>query len=341
MDDLERKAREVHREAVVVDTLSYRCDGYDPALAEGGVDAVHITVCTMYAGFREAMESIGKTLRRLESDERWTLATDVSDVMSAKERGVTSIILGFQNAKPLEDNLDNLLLFYRLGVRVIQLTYNERNFVGDGCLEPSDAGLSRFGKDLVRAMNELGVLIDLSHVGYRTTMEAIEYSEVPVAVTHSNPKALAPNPRNKADDQIKALAAKGGVIGVSPYGPICWDPRKDRPPTLDDVVAHVDYVAELVGIDHVAVGTDFPVGVPRHIIDHYIQYIADNYPGMSAEYNKRVGGTFEDRYPKEFSNHSQFPNLTAALLRRGYSAEDVKKVLGGNFLRVAQQVWSR
>lgn len=340
--DQEYKVKKIHDKAIVIEGLVYRCEGYDDAAKEGGLTAVHTTVCAFHAGFREALDAIAATLARLQQNrDKWMLAESTSDILKAKREGKVSIILGFQSAKPIEDNLGNLYLFQKLGVRIIQLTYNERNFVGDGCLERTNSGLSRFGVSLVKAMNKLGILIDLSHVGERTTMDAIEHSEAPVVFTHANSRALSENPRNKSDEQIKALANKGGVIGISAYGPICWDERKGIPPTMDDVVAHIDYVVNLVGVDHVGLGNDYPMGVPRPIMDQIINSTNASYPQMNGEYNRIVGSGYEQRYAKGFESLAKFPNVTRALVQRGYSAEDISKILGGNFFRVFNEVWEK
>jgi membrane dipeptidase len=338
----ENKAREIHEKAIVIEGLAYRCEGYDDNATKGGVTAVHITVAPYQGGLREALDSIGKMLGRLEGNQdKWMLARTTSDILQAKSQGKVCVIFGFQNAKPIDDNLDNLYLFRSLGVRIIQITYNERNSFGDGCLERTNSGLSRFGVSLVKAMNKLGILIDLSHVGERTTLDAIEHSEAPVVFTHSNPKVLFENPRNKSDEQIRAMASRGGVIGISAYGPICWDERKGIPPTMDDVTACIDYAVNLVGVDHVGIGNDFPMGVPRYIIDQIINVTNTNYPQMSGEYNRVVGNSYDRRYAKGFESLAKFPNVTLALVQKGYSDEDISKILGGNFLRVFKDVWER
>ena len=140
-------------------------------------------------------------------------------IRAAKEEGRTGVIFGFQNSSPIEEDLDLVEVFYRLGVRVIQITYNDLNFVGAGCYERKDVGLSQFGVDLVKEMNRLGMVVDLSHVGYQTTMEAIEVSSQPVWFSHANPMALKQHCRNKTDKQVKFLVSKGGVVGVNIFPP--------------------------------------------------------------------------------------------------------------------------
>lgn len=339
-EDQKCLAERIHRNAVVLDGLVYRCDDYDPALKEGGVTAVHITACGASAGFRGALGSIAGLLKMMKKrEDKLMHAFSTADITEAKKEGKIAVVFGLQNTRPIETTIDNLTIFYKLGIRIIQLTYNERNFAGDGCLEPANGGLSRFGIKLVKAMNEHGILIDLSHVGEKTAFEAMEQSEHPVVFTHANPRSRADNPRNKTDAQIKALAEKGGVMGLAAYGPICWNPKSDSRPTLEDLIGHIEYVTDLVGIDHVGLGNDFPMGVPQVEIEQFIQYINTNYPQMSHEYNRVAGATFKTRYPIGIEYFSKFPNITRALVKKGYSEEAITKVLGGNFLRVYKQVW--
>jgi membrane dipeptidase len=242
--------------------------------------------------------------------------------------GKVGIIFGFQNTTPIEDDLYMLSIFKELGVRIIQLTYMERNYVGDGCLEQSDCGLSRFGQEVIEEMNRLGILVDLSHVGYRTTMEAIEASEKPVAFTHANPCSLWDHPRNKTDEQIKALVQKGGVIGANIFPPFL---AAGSQATLEDVVGVIDYLVDLVGIDHVAIGTDFAEGRSREWFNWILAGRSKKGPGMELAY--------PIIYPASIQSAADFPNLTRALLARGYSEPHVKKVMGENWLRLFEEVW--
>ncbi|MBI3942874.1 MAG: membrane dipeptidase, partial [Chloroflexi bacterium] len=213
-------------------------------------------------------------------------------------------------------------------VRIIQITYNEGNYAGAGCLESTDWGLSRFGMDLIDEMNRLGLLIDLSHVGYRTSMEAIEASQQPVAFTHANPRALCENPRNKTDEQLLAVARKGGVIGANIFPPFL---AKGSQATIEDFVDAIDYMVRLVGIDHVAIGTDFTEDQPEAWFRWLLmrrgnrkQIIPLDYPIIN---------------PEGIRSAAEFPNITRALLKRGYANADVKKIMGENLLRVFQTVW--
>jgi len=220
----------------------------------GGGSAINATMA-IHDNYHEAMDNVSAWIRRL--DERSATleqVTSTRDILHAKETGKTGVIFGWQNASPIENDLDRLALFHRLGVRVIQLTYNERNLLGNGCWERTDEGLSNFGVDAVREMDRLRILIDLSHVGDKTTLEAIELSERPVACTHANARSFFRHPRNKTNDALKLIAEKGGVVGATPWPPFL---RRGFESTLEDYGDAIDDMVGRVGIDHVGIGTDY------------------------------------------------------------------------------------
>lgn len=261
--------------------------------------------------------------------------TKPEDILQAKQEGKLGIIFHFQNTDPVEDNLDLLRVYHRLGVRMIQRTYNRKNRVGDGCEERTDCGLSRFGIQLIREMNRLGIVVDLSHTGYKTTMEAIEISTAPPIFSHSNCNAVCESPRNITDDQIQAIAARGGVIGINGF------PRfvaKAPRPTLDHFIVHIEHIVQLVGPDHAGLALDYYEGMAS---------VATAEQAQAAYERHIASGTWTPEsypappwyYPAGLELPSGFPNLTKALVARGYSDEDIEKILGGNFLRIFRQVW--
>jgi len=326
----EDRATSLHAESIIIDGLEVSRWGEKPfrQMREGGLTAVSATVAVI-EGFRETITAIAEWHRLFERYDSLIMPVKtVDDIRRAKELAKTGIVLGFQNTSPIEDDLYLLSVFRELGVRVIQLTYMERNYVGDGCLERTDCGLSAFGLEVIEEMNRLGILIDLSHVGYTTTMEAIEASEKPVAFTHANPRALWDHPRNKSDEQIEALAAKGGVIGANVYPPFLAAGSKA---TLDDVVEVIDYLVSLVGADHVGIGTDFTEGQPAEWFDYILTGKSKKGPRMEME--------FPIVNPEGIRSAAQFPNLTRALLDHGYAESDVKKIMGENWLRLYEEVW--
>ena len=216
MNQVSERARRLYDDAVVIDGLNvseWDSDAVYESLNEGGVAAINATIAT-WENYRETLDHISRWLARFrERSDRVLQVETVEDIHRAKREGKTGVILGWQNTSPIENRLDRLELFHRLGVRIAQVTYHERNLLGDGCMERQDGGLTNFGVDAVKEMNRVGILIDLSHVGMATTMDSIEVSDKPVAITHANAKSYYDHRRNKTDEAIKLMAEKGGVIG--------------------------------------------------------------------------------------------------------------------------------
>lgn len=332
-------ARSVHDAAFVMDGLVYHSDGDTTTLNAGGIDAVNLTVAHFEADFETACRQMAGWHARLAApDSRWRLIEQASDFDAAKAAGQVGLVMGWQNARPLDEDLGRIAFFRRLGLRVMQLTYNYRNMLGDGCMEPRDGGLSVLGREAVAALNEAGVAIDLSHVGERTAMEAVEASTLPCFLTHANAQAMMPLPRNKSDDLIRAVAAGGGVIGASTYGPMCWTGDPEKKPTLDDYLRNLDYLVDLVGHEHVGFGTDLAAGanMPRMAFERETprrwQVIED--------YMDTFGRDIPARYIEGYGGHDMLPGITAALLDRGWSRPHVEGYLGGNFRRALDVVWS-
>ena len=256
-------ARRLFGEATVIDGLNvsnWESPAVFRSLTNGGVTAINATIAT-WENFQETLAHIAGWAARFEAYEAELLQVrSVDDIARAKREGRVGVILGFQNASPIENDLGRLALFHQLGVRIIQVTYHERNLLGNGCLERADDGLSNFGLDAVREMNRVGILIDLSHVGERTTLETIEQSEKPVSCTHANTRSYYDVPRNKTDEALKLLAENGGVVGATAITTFL---RTGTESTLEDYVDAIDYVVDLIGIDHVGIGTDFTQDQPK------------------------------------------------------------------------------
>ena len=331
-------AQKLHHDSLVIDGLVYHSDGDVTDLKAGGIDALNITTCHFEADFPEACSEIARwhgILNRPGSP--WLQVETAEDLDRAKAEGRIGIIMGWQNSRPIADEPDRLYFFRRLGLRVMQLTYNFRNALGDGCLEPEEAGLTLLGRQCVRIMNEVGIAIDLSHVGQKTMWGAIEHSTQPVLITHANARALANLERNKTDDIIKAVAEKGGVIGASIYGPMCWDQNPARKPSIDDYVRHVEYLVDVAGIEHVSFGTDLATGANLQRLaferGHWRRWEGIN------RFNRVFGEEIPARYLADCSKHSDLPKVTAALIERGWSEADVAAYLGGNLRRVLGEIW--
>jgi membrane dipeptidase len=218
---------------------------------------------------------------------------------------------------------------------MVQLTYNIANRVGDGCEEPGNAGLTRFGRDLVIRLNENRIIVDGSHTGVRTTLEAIEASTRPFVFSHANAHAVHPCPRNITDDQIRAAAATGGLIGINGFPAFVG---RAREPTIADFLRHLDHVVKLVGIDHAALGIDYyegmhPVADAREAERMYRDQLAQR------RWSADVYPPPPHHYPAGMETPRTLPALTAALLAHGYSIAETRKVLGENWLRVMRSVW--
>ncbi|MDT9600813.1 dipeptidase [Sphingosinicella rhizophila] len=254
-----------------------------------------------------------------------------SDILAARDSGRLGVMLGFQNGTHLDRKLDNVEFFYNLGIRMMLLTYNELNDLGAGCTERHDTGLSHFGVDVVKKMNQLGMIVDLAHCGKRTSLDAIAQSEKPVLFSHNNCRALNDNPRCKDDEQIRALAQKGGVMGIATVNFfVSSKPRS----TLDDYIAHIDHVVQLVGIDHVAFGSDAPLTRWR---SYYPTEKA--FHDFHKQFNFKAG--VDLRWPpfiEEIDVPEKMFIIKDALAKRGYKEADLRKIMGENLLRVYRQV---
>ena len=328
--------KRVHEEAIVFDgtcPLLTHSPDHTSYYVEGGVTVVAPSLAANHdAG--QAIKRIADWMKIIrEQEDKLLHVTEVEDFHRAKAQGKLGILFHFQNSLPLEQSIELLDIYKALGVRIIQLTYNVKNFVGDGCLERTDAGLSDFGVRLIKAMNRAGIAVDCSHTGLQTTLDAMDVSEYPVVFSHSLVKTVRDSPRNLTDEQIKRVAEMGGVIGMNGFPPFVADTSR---PTLDDLLKHVDYIAELVGIDYVGLGIDFEYideSMQKDSLAHYDYFVKtgqwnpDDYPPPPYY------------YPQGLDDPRYFPNLTKALLERGYDEDETKKVLGGNFMRVYAQIW--
>jgi membrane dipeptidase len=264
-----------------------------------------------------------------------------ADLRMAKEHKKFGVILSCQDAQVLDAstasvndyNIKNLEFFFDLGIRTMQLTHNERNALGDSFREKSNAGLSRLGEKVVAAMNSLGMLIDVSHCGERTTLEAGQLSKRPCAITHAGCKALCPTARNKTDEEIRAVANKGGVIGI--FNMSLWL-TKAPTTSINDVLDHIDHVVKLTSVDHVSFGSDGPVLKSEYPEESALK-------GMRSYYERNAGMPGAEWLPshttvRELNSASRMAILADALSKRGYNAAAVDKIIGGNFVRLFQEV---
>ena len=307
----------------------------DRALASG-LTAMNVTmgikgVAQGADDFRAYLHSVHGYLSYFELEPRLLHVRTAADVARAKAEGRLGIIFGCQGLdSKLEGDPSLILIMAKLGQRIMQLAYNERGMIGCGCLEPDDTGLTEFGRICIREIDDAHMVVDLAHAGPRTAREAIEFtSRIPV-ITHANVRALREHPRNAPDDVLDALARRGGVIGITAYAPFC-EKTAGRRPTLDDMIDHIAYVADRCGIDHVGLGSDFFEGKSWVRFERFFRR---RYPAIVGNY------TIDTVYLEGFGRADDYPALPAALLRRGFTEADIAKILGGNFLRVFNEVWS-
>jgi membrane dipeptidase len=304
-----------------------------------GITALNVTVGGVgsYAkDFEEALRNIAFWDDQIAAHpDAITKIKGSADLAGAKTSGLCGLIYGFQDATPFGESLDRFDLFHDLGLRIIQLTYNLKNLVGDGCLEPRNAGLSLFGRDLVARLNEKRVLIDLSHCGQRTTLEAIERSRQPVAITHAGCAAIADLPRNKTDEELRKLADKGGVVGIylMPFL------RTAGQPMAADVIQHLEHALKICGEDHVGMGTDGVISaihVTPEFRQKFREEIADRRKrGISAPGEREDAFTFVP----DLNTPRRFETLAYLLSKRGHPDSRIAKILGGNFSRLFIEVW--
>jgi len=283
----------------------------------------------------ETLRNLGAWHRFIASRQDLSLVADAAGIERAKAGGRLGLVFHFQGADPIENDLDLVEAYRALGVRMVQLTYNIRNRVGDGCEEAGNAGLSRFGRDLVARLNENRIIVDGSHTGVRTTLEAIEASSLPFVFSHANAHAVHPCPRNITDEQIRAAAATGGVIGINGFPAFVGTSAR---PQIDDFLRHLDHVVEVAGIDHAALGIDYyegmhPVADEEEAQKMYRQQLA------VRRWSAEVYPPPPHHYPAGIETPRTLPTLTARLLAHGYNVPEVRKLLGGNWLRVMRAVW--
>lgn len=325
------------RDTIVIDGLGgavvhptpHVADGtYEEALVRHGWTAFNaclVSEPSYTPTWEEALAAIYENLVYAEMSPGLRICEKASDLREAKRHGQLGIFFGLQSTSCIDRDRTRIRILHKLGLRVLQLTYMERNFVGDGCLEPENRGLTNFGLQVVRECNRLGIVIDCSHVGIRTTLDAARHSEHPIVVSHSAVRALTDNPRCVTDEQIEAVASTGGLVGITAYAPFI---RYDRRPNVEDYLDHFDYAIKLVGPDHVALATDMFDGKTK--VNWATPYY---YPEVTR------GCAYGATGVEGFNSKAELVNVVAGFLRRGHPETTIRKVLGGNWLRVIDAVW--
>lgn len=337
-----RRAVDLMKRALVIDMLAVlKIDGRPQVYVGrlGPKEAAEFRDSGI-TGFHQSMGFMGPTAREdvltwiaesagfaSRNDDIFLLVDKAEDLNRAKKEGRCAVIMGVQNSEHFRD-ADDVKTFYQLGQRCSQLTYNAQNLLGSGSTERVDGGVSDFGASIIDAMNKVGMLVDVSHCGDRTTLDGIALSPVPIAITHSNCRALVDHPRCKSDEAIKALAAKGGVMGIT--GVRNFVSAKE-PTAVPQIVDHIDHVAKLVGVEHVGVGSDAD-------LNGYDDMPADDYEKLKSFY--KASYAFRGKIDTDgFDHPRKMFDLTEELIRRTYSDDHIIAILGGNFFRLLAQTW--
>jgi membrane dipeptidase len=331
-------ARSIHERAIIIDGrdptyLVYRQSRDEKAeywnvLKASGITASLVDVPWTDDGFRDASINFATWHDRVAARDDAVIVQKVDDIRVAKAAGKHAFILTSQTPTIVEDDVRLLRALYEMGLRVMQLTYQKRNLLADGCGEPANGGLSKLGREVVAAMNRLGISIDLSHAGDRTMDEAIEASSAPVFFSHSNARAIADVSRNVPDATLKRLAERGGVCGVSAFSAFIKPNGGSTGTTLEDYVDMVDYVVNLIGIDHVSLG--FDVGEFRTPFE--LTTIGGGDPSRPHDVTLR--------YVRELNSRSGLPQLTETLVRRGYDEASIRKIYGENLIAFFETTWA-
>lgn len=320
--------------------MSYCIDGLQYAnwsekifkqMREGGVDAVHVTIA-YHETFREMVAQIEQWNRWFERfpdlimHGRWA-----SDVKRAQESGRTAIFFGFQNPSPIEDDIGLVEIVHMLGVRFMQLSYNNQSLLATGCYEANDPGITRMGRQVIAEMNRVGLVIDMSHSAERSTLEAIEISNRPIAITHANPANWHAALRNKSDTVLCALGESGGMLGFSLYPHHLKDKSEC---TLDSFCQMVMQTAELMGIEHIGFGSDLCQDQP----DSVVEWMRVGRWTKEIDYGEgSASAAGFPRMPDWFEDNRHFGNIKAGLAKTGFSAADVDAIMGGNWLRFFEE----
>ncbi len=305
-------------------------EAYWPAVAASGITAICVDPAWVDDGFREAAASFAAWYRRIRERDQ-VLVLDVEDIQRAKREGKTGFILNLQSPTPVENEPGFVEVLQRMGLRIMQFAYQRRNYLADGCGEPGGAGLSRLGLEVLGEMNRVGVVADLAHASEQVMKDALAKSTQPMINSHAGVRALMDHPRNMSDELLKALADQGGVFCISAYSAFLKKDGEKTGTHIEDWRRHLDYLLDLIGPDHIGFG--FDVGEGRTAAEVAIIH-GDDKKGSSADPPKH-------RYVSELTSRSNFPCLVEALVAAGYPDEVIRKVLGGNLLRLFGQVWNQ
>jgi membrane dipeptidase len=339
--DASPNIKELYKSAIVMDSLCSPLQ--DPEVAptpevlaavrQSGITAVNFTISD--ADFESTIQNLGALEALIEKyPETFTFVRRYSDIARAKRETKIGIIPGFQYTAFLEQDPARIVTFRNLGVRIMQITYNNRNSFGGGCLDPANTGLTEAGMKAVKKMNQISVAVDLSHSGYRTTAEGITASAKPVLISHSGCAAVYPHPRNKPDYILKSLADHGGYFGVYLMPYLVASPTI---PTRQDVLNHLMHAINVCGADHVGIGSDGSIQAVVLTPAQKAEFDAD----IARRKKLGIGAPGEDRYPyvPDLNGPHHMEIIAQELARRGQPSSVIEKVLGANFQRVLGEIW--
>ena len=313
---------------IVIDCLQYA--NWSPKvfkqMREGNVDCVHVTIA-YHENFRETVLNLEKWNTYFSKySDLIVQAFSAEDILKTKREKKTSIIFGFQNPSPIEDDIGLIEIWQKLGIKFMQLTYNNQSLLASGCYETNDAGISRMGKEVIKEMNRVGMVIDMSHSSERSTLEAIEHSSKPISITHANPSFWHPAKRNKSNTILKCLSESGGMLGLSLYphhlknGSMC---------ELNDFCEMIARTVDLIGIKNIGVGSDLCQDQP----DTIVEWMRNGRWTKDTDFGE--GSIENPGFPKQpnwFKDNRDFNNISKGLKKVGLSSENIKDIMGRNWL---------
>ena len=333
----QERAAQLGAEALIIDAMGgyivapepqpYQGRNYLDRVADSNVRVTNITIAAHADEFEAALDKMFHYFNLLQvAKDRVVHIKTVADIENAHRDKKVGNMFGFQSPTPIDIHINRWTIFRQLGLRTCSLAYNEPNVFAHGCHDPRNGGLSYYGLQAINEMNRLGIVVDLSHVGERSSLEAIEHSKKPCIFSHSNAKAVANTRRNITDEQARLVAEKGGVIGLSPHAFLSAKQTAAQP-NLDDYLDHFDYLAKLVGVDHIGVGSD--------VFESYTKFSWET--STKLLYNSPW--TYETVQNADYNRVEGIHLVIAGLVSRGFSDQEIAKFLGTNFLRVFKEVW--
>lgn len=323
----------LHNDLIVIDGLQY--SNWDRTIFEqlrqGGVTMVHATI-VYHEQVRETLKRIAEWNLHFENNADLIMPVrSTADIRLAKQLGKVGIMFGAQNCSPIEDDIGMVEVLRELNMMIMQLTYNNQSLLASGCYEAVDSGVTRFGRQVIQEMNRVGMVIDMSHSAERSTLEAIEISQRPIVISHANPISFHDAKRNKSDTVLKALGESGGLLGFSLYP---FHLKNGSDCSLDDFCDMVAHTADLIGIDHIGIGSDLCQEQPLSVLE----WMRNGNWSKEKDYGEGSKSNADWPKPLEwFRDSSDFPNLTNGLLKRGFTEENVAKVMGLNWLNFLDQ----